>query len=252
MNTNEIYDPNEDPEDTIDSNEFPNSRRRFKSVLATILNRPKTVKLPTPPIERSAPGVSYIPPTEGGVRANVEWMASTLIFNPILKFSLYRLSKREPTYTLREHFSTVAETFPGCRHIGGIGLIYDYDEDDYEHDILHLIQFDNVESLEKFRLSPNYVPLHSVIPVPHAKTAEVFEDDDSAQMSGWKHLFKDTDFEENEIVGIMGNYHDFERMEMIFLGDTRSLNNCYRSIGGKAHYAWLSHSLAKAYKEKSL
>jgi len=38
---------------------------------------------------------------------------------------------------------------------------------------------------------------------------------------------------------------------MIFLGDTRSLNNCYRAIGGKAHYAWLSDSLAKSYLEKT-
>lgn len=251
MHTNEIYDPLEDPKDTIDPNDLP-SRGRIRSILATILNRPRIVKLPRPPVERKDPGVAYVLVKNDRQKTQTEWMASTLIFNPILKYSLYRLSQRQPWVTLSQHFDEVAELYPGCRLIGGIGIMQDDEEDSYEDDMLYLIQFDNTESLDKFRLAPEYVPLHSVIPLPHAKTVEVFEDNDSAQLNGWRNLFKDTDFDDEEIVGIMGNYHDFERMEMIFLGDTRSLNNCYRSIGGKAHYAWLSHSLAKTYKEKRL
>jgi hypothetical protein len=250
---NDIYDPLEDPEDTIDMSDLPPRKDRIKSILATILNRPKIVRLPKPPMERSAPGVTYITGGAGTTPERTHWIASTLIFNPHLKYSLYKLSNRATWYTaLDQHFEKVAEQYPGCRRIGGCGIIYDEDDDWDGEDILHLIQFDDTETLEQFRLSPYYVPLHTIIPLPHAKTEAVFEDNDSAQRAGWRNMFKDTDFNDDEIAGIMSNYHDFDRMETIFLGDRRSLNNCYRAIGGKAHYAWLSYSLAKAYKEKGL
>lgn len=250
---NDIYDPNEDPEDTIDTSDLPPRKDRIKSILATILNRPKIVKLPKLPIERSAPGVTYITPGSGTGDGRTHWIASTLIFNPVLKYSLYKLSNRTTWYTaIDQHFEKVAEQYPGCRHIGGCGIIYSNNDEWDDEDVLHLIQFDDTETLEQFRLSPYYVPLHTIIPLPHAKTAEVFEDNDSAQRAGWRYLFRNTDFDDDEIAGIMSNYHDFERMETIFLGDTRSLNNCYRAIGGKEHYAWLSHRLAKEYKEKTL
>ena len=251
MNINEVYDPFENAEDTAYTDTPSRRRTSIRRILTNFANRrQKGVQVLIPPVERKNPGITYIKSGPGDSDSRMVWLDSKLIYNPVFKYAIFREKRGHPYDT--DRMDKWLELFPSAQKLGGIGLVED-DEDSYnDADVLQLVQFDDYESLQQFKLTSDYVPIHTMVPPPKTNTKLIFKDTDAAQLYGWIFAFKDTDFNKEEILGIAANYHDFDRMEMIFLGDTRSLNSCYRAIGGQAHYAWLSHRLAKEYKEKGL
>jgi hypothetical protein len=260
MNTNEIYDPYENPATTLDDN-LPLRRDRIKSILAQIINHklfksPQQVKLLNPPIQRTRPGLTYIKDGPGHTDDRMVWLDSQVLFNPVFKFAIFKHIKTYNWTTSWNPFSTQSSEwynlFPDVARLGGIGVFNnedDADDDGQYNSTLQLMQFGSDESLAKFKLTNEYTPMHLIVSPPPPKTEAVFEDNDLAQYKGWIRLFKATDFDETEVRGIMANYLDFERMELAFLGDIRSLNSCYAAIGGKTQFAWISHRLSKTHKE---
>lgn len=258
----QIYDPTEDPEDTLDNN-LPLRRDRIRTILAQIIShqssksKPQKVKLLNPPIPRSNPGLTYIKDGPGSSDSRTVWLDAKIVHNPVFKYAIFRYrdhwryNKRWSPFT-RDNTGW-HDLYPGVRRVGGVGLFNEnedaYTEDEQYDTTLQLMQFADSESLEKFKLTSEYVPMHLIVPMPPANASLVFEDCDLAQYRGWKNLFRNTDFNETEIRGIMQTYTDFERMELLMLGDIRALNNCYSAIGGQTYFAWISHRLAKEYKE---
>lgn len=257
-----IFDPTEDPDDTIDHNNLPLRRDRIRTILAQIMNHrtfktPRQVKLLNPPIPRSNPGLTYVKDGPGSSDSRTVWLDARIVHNPVFKYAIF---KYRDDWRYRSRWSPFTrdntgwhDLYPGVQRVGGVGLFNeneDADTEDEQYDsTLQLMQFADSESLSRFKLTSSYVPMHLILPLPPANTAAVFDDCDLAQYKGWLKLFKDTDFNETEIRGIMRTYTDFERMELAFLGDVRSLNNCYAAIGGQTYFAWLSYRLAKEYKE---
>ena len=253
MNTDEIFDPYEDPEDTIDTEALP-IKQRVRKVIADIMNKRRTIMVIKPPIKRSSPGICYMKSGPGTSESRTVWMDSKILYNPVFK---YAICKQEgwrpwrPLSTPSDEFEEWNKMYPGINRLGGIALLNDNEDDDYQDcDVLHLVQFDDYESLERFKLGSNYIPMHNVVPVPATKTDYIFEDSLQAQHRGWLKLFENTDFSETEVMGIAENYKNFEKMEMLFLGDRKALRNCYTTIGGKIAVSWLSYNLAKTYKER--
>ena len=130
------------------------------------------------------------------------------------------------------------------------GLFNEDDEGDDYNSTLQLMQFGSEESLQRFKLTNEYTAMHLIVQPPPPKTEEIFEDDDETQYKGWLRLFKNTDFSEMEVKGIMHNYHSFELMTTLFLNDVRSLNTIYATIGGQVNRAWISYRLSNTYKEQ--
>lgn len=259
----QIYDPTEDPDDTVDHDNLPMRRDRIKSILAQIINhrtfkQPQQVKLLNPPIKRKRPGLTYIKDGPGDMDSRMVWLDSQILFNPVFKYAIFKhctdWQRPKPRWSPFVKDKTGwHDLYPGVQRLGGIGLFNDNedaDEDDnHFNSTLQLMQFDSDESLQRFKLTNEYTPMHLIVSPPPPKTETVFEDDDLTQFRGWLRLFKDTDFDKTEVRGIMANYTDFERMELAFLGDVRALNQCYAAIGGKTYFAWVSHRLSKTHKE---
>jgi hypothetical protein len=254
-NINDIFDPFEDPEDTIENESLPLRRDRIRSIIANIMNRRTHIKIVVPPIERQVPGVTYIVGGEGTSHGRTHWLASSLVYNKILRYAIFRDKFRnyDDTWScVGDENLAWYKLFPTARRVGGIALVGDDAGSFDECDTLQLLQFDDDESLQRFKLTTEYVPMHNVIPVPYTKTEFIFEDTDKARIRGWLNKFKNSDFTKDEVLGIMSNYTNYRTMETIFLGDIRTLNNAYRLIGGSIYFAWMSHRLAKSYKERTL
>ena len=256
-----IFDPHEDPEDTIDRNDLPGRQHKIRTVLAQIIsnyNRKHKVKLLTHLVESDKPGLTYIVDGPGNGDSRKVWLDAKICHNPVFKYALFRHRYSEWSHQMSKWSPHIKDNtgwhdlYPGVHRVGGVGLYNENeaaDPDDYSYNsTLQLMQFADYESLARFKLTTEYVPMHAIVPLPHADPKLIFKDSDRAHYRGWKMLFRNTDFDETEIRGVMLNYKNFDRMEVAFLGDLKALNQCYAAIGGKTYFAWLSHRLAKTYK----
>jgi hypothetical protein len=264
-NIHQTFDPYEDPEtDRNYTNDYPLRRDRIKSILAQILNHrtfqtPREIKLLQPPCKRERPGLTFIKDGPGDSDSRRVWLDSQILFQPVFKYAIFKhctdWNRPKPRWSPFERDNTGwHDLYPGVRRVGGIGLFnnneYTDEDDDQFNSTLQLMQFDSAESLQRFKLTNEYTPMHLIVQPPPPKTEAIFEDDDETQYKGWLRLFRGTDFSETEVRGIMQNYQNFQTMEIAFLQDMQALNSCYATIGGQVNLAWVSHRLSKTYKEQ--
>lgn len=261
MDINQIHDPYEDPADTEDTDSMPSSRPdRLRARLLMQKSRIRKFIYPIPPYQPSTPGLAYLESSKG--HSEIHWLSNKILYHPAFRYALldttpnhfnrfnaHRSDIEVPYFKGNQVFTVMgsvgAFATDGCTDVNRVWQTA-YDS---ELDVHFLLKFDDDEGLAAFKQTQYYRPFHLFVPPPAPDTDAVFEDDDYAQITGWK-LTLGEDYSDSEIHGIAAHYKNFEKMSMIFLGDTTSLNDIYRRIGGKIDYEWRVHCLRQLMRER--
>jgi len=246
----QIFDPydNNDEDDDDFQQIVRTSRRTIRQILTA--GRVKTIVTKIEPPE-GQPGIVYVNHNENWIDDGKNWISSSAIYDPQNLFALINVGDSRWGNKLYKEYSIGLEEH---YHIyGGVGMATDAQAADNQsnsvpdnagQDIVKLIRFNTKTALELFAQTIFYVPLHHFVPLPISPyDTELFKDSNNAQLWGWCKHFKGSGFSNNEIEGIVNYHRDFDRMNLLFLGDIISQNLAYRYIGGKWEKQWVLHNL---------
>ena len=183
------------------------------------------------------PGLIFYNHQESARTNGVHWIESKELYDPKFMFAL--LDSGPLGWGVKmypDKFLTGFEDYYFC-----YGTLNESDEDDNQ---IYLVRFHNKRAYDDFKLTTWYKPIHLFAPEPISSYIEdVFSDSNIAQLKGWRKQFEGSGFSDTEIEGIVNYHRDFDRMNLLFLGDITSMNIAYRYIGGEWEKAWVLHNL---------
>lgn len=211
------------------------NRTFLRNLLARTVVKLEIVKFP--------PGLLYYNYTESPVSEGKNWIEADELYNPANMFAI--LDAGYFNWGMKMHPERFKTGFE--EHYLKYGSLFAEDSHETNDRNVYLIRFHNQRAFNEFRQTVWFKPLHTFSPTPLSKHIEdMFSDTDQAQMYGWRKQFEGSGFSDIEIKGTVEHHKDFEKMEMIFLGDITSLNIAYKHIGGKWQARWILRNLKEA------
>ena len=183
------------------------------------------------------PGLVYYNHNDSLRSNGTNWISSKSLYDPTSMFAL--LDAGVMGWGLKmypEKFLTGFEDY-----YFRYGSLCDSDEEDNQ---IYLVRFHNQQAYDDFKLTSWYKPVHLFAPEPASDyISDVFNDTNTAQLKAWRKQFAGSGFSDNEIEGIVNYHKDFDRMNLLFLGDITSQNLAYRYIRGEWEKEWVVHNL---------
>ena len=183
------------------------------------------------------PGLVYYNHNDSLRSNGTNWIGSKSLYDPTSMFAL--LDAGVMGWGLKmypEKFLTGFEDY-----YFRYGSLCDSDEEDNQ---IYLVRFHDSIAYNDFKLTSWYKPVHLFAPEPASDyISDVFNDTNTAQLKAWRKQFAGSGFSDNEIEGIVNYHKDFDRMNLLFLGDITSMNLAYRYIGGEWEKQWVLHNL---------